>query len=34
MTHGEWATKNGFRYCTIKDYDVIKAWLNETSDNP
>ena len=34
MTHGEWATKNGFKYCTIKDYGVIKAWVNETSNNP
>lgn len=32
-THGEWAKKHGFPYCTIKDYDIIKEWLNETSCN-
>jgi len=30
-THGTWATKNGFKYCSIKDYDTIKEWVNETS---
>ena len=28
-THGEWAKKHGFLYCSIKDYDIIKEWLNE-----
>jgi hypothetical protein len=28
-THGTWATKNGFKYCSIKDYDIIKEWINE-----
>ncbi len=32
-THGEWAKKHGFPYCSIKDYDIIKEWLDETSSN-
>lgn len=30
MTHAQWAIKNGFKYCSIKDYNIIKEWLNET----
>ncbi len=30
-SHGTWATKQGFKYCSIKDYEIIKEWLNETS---
>lgn len=30
-SHGTWATKNGFKYCSIKDYETIKKWVNETS---
>lgn len=30
MTHAQWAIKNGFQYCSIKDYETIKEWLNET----
>lgn len=25
-SHGEWATKNGFQWCSIKDLDTIKKW--------
>ena len=32
-SHGTWATKNGFKYCSIKDYEIIKEWLNETPSN-
>lgn len=31
-SHGTWATKNGFKYCSIKDYEIIKEWLNEASN--
>jgi len=31
-SHGTWATKQGFKYCSIKDYEIIKEWLNETSN--
>ena len=29
-SHGTWASKNGFQYCSIKDYEIIKEWLNES----
>jgi len=29
MTHGKWAEKYGFQYCSIKDTDQIKHWINE-----
>ena len=29
QTHGAWATKQGFRWCSIKDVEQIKAWINE-----
>jgi len=32
-SHGTWATKQGFKYCSIKDYEIIKEWLNEASHN-
>ena len=32
-SHGTWATKQGFKYCSIKDYEIIKEWLNETPSN-
>ena len=31
QTHAQWAIKNGFKYCSIRDYDTIKEWVNETS---
>ncbi len=33
QTHAEWAIKQGFRYCSIKDYETIEKWVNETSCN-
>ncbi len=29
QTHAEWATKHGFKYCSIKDYETIERWINE-----
>ena len=29
QTHGAWATKYGFKWCSIKDTEQIEAWLNE-----
>ena len=29
MTHGKWAEKYNFKYCSIKDTDQIKHWINE-----
>lgn len=29
MTHAKWAEKYNFKYCSIKDTEQIKAWLNE-----
>lgn len=26
MTHGKWAEKCGFQYCSIRDVDIIKEW--------
>ena len=31
-THGTWATKNGFKFCSIKDTEVIKQWLDEANE--
>lgn len=28
-THAEWAIKNGFQYCGIKDVDQIRSWVKE-----
>lgn len=30
QTHAEWATKHGFKYCSIKDYETIEKWVNES----
>jgi hypothetical protein len=30
LTHGDWAIKNGFQYCSVKDVETIKLWINET----
>ena len=29
MTHGQWATKYGFKWCGIKDIEQIRSWLKE-----
>lgn len=29
MTHGKWAEKAGFQYCSIKDIDTIKEWTQK-----
>ena len=26
-TYGMWCEKNGYRYCSIKDHEVIRSWL-------
>ena len=28
-THAEWATKYGFKWCSIKDVDQIRSWVKE-----
>lgn len=33
MTHGKWAEKYGFPYCSIKDIDIIESWLKEQNAN-
>lgn len=30
LTHGEWAEKHGFLYCSVKDVDTIKSWIATT----
>lgn len=30
LTHGEWAEKYGFPYCSVKDVDTIKSWISNT----
>lgn len=27
-SHATWAKKQGFKYCSINDYDIIKEWLS------
>ena len=34
MTHGAWAEKNNFKYCSIKDKEQIRSWVKESNDNP
>lgn len=29
-THAQWATKNGFKYCSVKDTETIKQWIKES----
>lgn len=29
MTHKEYAVKNGFKYCSIRDIETIKQWASE-----
>lgn len=31
QTHGAWAEKIGFPYCSVKDHDVIKSWVEESN---
>jgi len=33
-THGTWAEKQGFKYCSVKDVETIKEWANEALGNP
>lgn len=28
-SHAQWATKYGFKYCSVKDVDTIKEWAKE-----
>lgn len=28
-THADWAIKNGFQYCSVKDTEQIKSWIRE-----
>jgi hypothetical protein len=28
-THAEWATKNEFKWCSIKDTEQIRSWVKE-----
>lgn len=30
LTHAQWATKHGFKFCGIKDVDQIQQWITET----
>ncbi len=34
MTHAAWATKYGFKYCSIKDTEQINSWIKESNDDP
>lgn len=29
-THKTWCEKNGFQYCSVKDVDIIKQWVEES----
>lgn len=29
MTHGKWAEKYNFPYCSVKDVDTIASWIKE-----
>lgn len=33
MTHAAWATKNGFKWCGIKDTEQIISWVKEQHEN-
>lgn len=33
QTHGAWATKYGFKWCSIKDKDQILLWIKEQNDS-
>lgn len=30
MTHSEWAIKNSFKFCGIKDISVVQSWAKES----
>lgn len=30
-THAQWAAKNGFKYCSVKDIETIKQWIEESN---
>jgi len=30
LTHGEWAEKHGFLYCSVKDKEIIQSWILST----
>lgn len=32
QTHGAWATKNGFKFCSIKDKEQIESWVREQNE--
>ena len=32
-SHAKWADKWGFKWCSIKDVDVIQSWINEGATN-
>jgi len=32
MTHGKWADKYGFRWCGVKDIEVLQEWIKESHD--
>lgn len=31
-THAQWAEKNGFQYCSVKDMDTIQQWIKESCE--
>ena len=31
-SHGAWATKHGFPFCSIKDRDIIAQWIGECNE--
>lgn len=33
MTHATWATKYGFKFCSMKDTAQIQSWIKENNDN-
>lgn len=33
LTHAQWATKHGFKFCGIKDVDQIQQWIHENGKN-
>lgn len=32
-THAKWADKYGFRWCSVKDVEQIKSWIEETHES-
>lgn len=31
-TYADWCNKHGFKFCSIKDIDIIKQWAKEKKD--